>query len=72
MCEMNRRIKEPYKKYKQQRRQKFNCPFVARKLITMLEYDSKWLAFLPEIEDKKQLELQEEIWTNICRELGWI
>lgn len=69
--DMFRLIQEPFEKYRPKDRLNFlSYSYVFHKFFELLELD-EFIKFFPLLKSKKKLYQQDQIWKNICKDLGW-
>lgn len=61
----------PYEKYKNKRHNYLTYTYAIRKMLEILQFPEEVLEFYPTLRSKNNLRCQDEIWKNICRDLGW-
>jgi hypothetical protein len=71
LCSLFMDIQAPYAKYCPDDRVNFlNYYYTVYKLCELLE-QTDFLPFFPMLKDREKRIEQDDIWKNICRELGW-
>lgn len=68
---MFKEIQVPFLKYSPLNRKNFlSYSYVLHKFIQLLGKD-EYLKYFPLLKSRDKLHQQEQIWKNICKDLGW-
>ena len=71
LCDLFMKIQAPYAKYCPDRRVNFlNYYYTVYKLCELID-QRQFLCYFPMLKDREKRIEQDEIWRNICLDLGW-